>query len=70
MNGDNFVTYINKLADKMEYAPFSLFMDNLQVHRMNVVRDACEDNRITRVWNISHCPQFNCKCIAIMILYV
>ena len=45
----------------MDYAPFSLFMDNLQVHRMNVVRDACEDNRITRVWNIAHCPQFNCK---------
>ena len=56
MNGDNFVTYINKLADKMDYAPFSLFMDNLQVHRMNIVRDACEDNRITRVWNISHSP--------------
>ena len=56
MNGDNFVTYINKLADKMDYVPFSLFMDNLQVHRMNVVRDACEVNRITRVWNISHSP--------------
>ena len=56
VNGENFVPYINQLAKKMDYEPFNLFMDNLRVHKMNVVRDACEINSITRVWNISHCP--------------
>ena len=61
VNGENFVPYINQLSNKMDYKPFCLFMDNLRVHKMNVVKEACKDARITRVWNIAHCPQFNCK---------
>ena len=37
-DGDNFRVYLRNLSKKMEGKPFYLFLDNLSVHRMKVVK--------------------------------
>ena len=43
----------------MNHKAFCLYMDNAIVHRMNIIKDFCRENRITRVMNIAYCPDFN-----------
>ena len=47
------------LSKKMDSKPFYLFMDNLKVHRMNVMKALCKQLGITTVWNVAYSPDFN-----------
>ena len=37
-DGDNFRVYLRALSKKMDSKPFYLYLDNLMVHRMKVVK--------------------------------
>ena len=59
VNESNFQVYIKTLSKKMDSKPFFLYMDNLSVHRMIVVRNLYRQLGITPVYNISYSPDLN-----------
>ena len=54
-----FIDFLNLLSDKYEGKPLTIFLDNLQVHKSNEVKEAYKRLAITPIFNIPYSPQFN-----------
>ena len=57
---ERFNPFITRLSKHMRWRPFYLFMDNLNVHKSSEVKRLYDRYRITPVYNIAACPEFNC----------
>ena len=55
----DFRTFLNKLHHKMAREPFALYMDNLAVHKTNLVMKQCRKLHITPLWNLPYSPDTN-----------
>jgi len=53
------VDFVKELAEKNKGAPFSLFLDNLTVHKAKESKALFEQLNITEIFNVPYCPQFN-----------
>ena len=47
------------MSEKHRYQPFSLFLDNLTVHKAKETKQLFEKLNITEIFNVPYCPQFN-----------
>ncbi len=56
---EHFVDFVKELAEKNKGAPFSLFLDNLTVHKAKESKALFEQLNITEIYNVPYCPQFN-----------
>ena len=59
INAEDWLRYIKVLHKKMDYSPFALYFDQLQVHKDGDLENYCEDHGIMRVFNVSYSPEFN-----------
>jgi len=59
VNEFDFARYLGLLSQKRGREPFALFMDNLRVHKTQLVRDMFTRLRITPIFNIPYCPETN-----------
>ena len=56
----NFTPFIQTLSQRMDGRPFCLFLDQLSVHKSAEVMSLYESHRITPIFNIGGCPDYNC----------
>ena len=56
----NFMPFIQTLIQRMDGRPFCLFLDQLSVHKSAEVMSLYESHRITPIFNIGGCPDYNC----------
>jgi transposase len=56
---EQFVDFIKDLSMKQGGQPFSLFLDNLTVHKAKESKALFEQLNITEIYNVPYCPQFN-----------
>jgi DDE superfamily endonuclease len=56
---EQFVEFVKELSKKEEGKAFSLFLDNLTVHKAKESKDLFERLNITEIYNVPYCPQFN-----------
>ncbi len=56
---EQFTEFIRDLAAKQEGQTFSLFLDNLTVHKARESKQLFEQLNITEIFNVPYCPQFN-----------
>ena len=54
-----FVAFVKLLSDKFGGQEFSMFMDNLQVHKTQEVEQICTERKIQRIFNVPYSPDFN-----------
>jgi hypothetical protein len=59
INTEVFFAFINLIADKLGGGDFSLFLDNLSVHKMKNEKHLFEKLNITEIFDVPYCPQFN-----------
>ena len=51
-----FISFLKELRKIKKKEVFSVFMDNLAVHRANITRDAMEQLNINRIFNAPYSP--------------
>lgn len=56
---EQFVAFVKELSAKLGSQPFSLFLDNLTVHKAKESKMLFEQLNITEIFNVPYCPQFN-----------
>ena len=54
-----FITFLEQLSEKFGGKDFSIFMDNLMVHKSRSVKETYERLNITPIYNIPYSPDFN-----------
>ena len=54
-----FVEFLEQLSTKFGGRQFSIFLDNLMVHRSNATKEVYRRLNITPIFNIPYSPQFN-----------
>ncbi len=59
INNEFFVAFISPIAEKLESGDFSLFLDNLSVHKTKNAKHLFEKLNITEIFNVTYGPQFN-----------
>ena len=59
INTEVFVAFITQIAEKLGGGDFSLFLDNLSVHKTKDAKHLFEKLNITEIFNEPYCPQFN-----------
>lgn len=59
INADNFVAFVRHLSNKFGGQEFSIFMDNLQVHKTKEVVDVCKELKVETIFNVPYSPDFN-----------
>ena len=56
---EEFQAFVRRLSDRFEGKPFTIFMDNLSVHKTNLSKELFKELKVTPVFNIPYSPQFN-----------
>ena len=56
---DVFLAFLRTLVRKMDSKPFTLYLDQLPVHKTTAVKDFCEENDIMLIFNVSYSPELN-----------
>lgn len=56
---EEFIKFIEQLAEKFGGIDFAVFMDNLQVHKTKDSKLAFERLKVTDIFNVPYSPQFN-----------
>ena len=59
VNEFDFARYLGLLSQTRGREPFALFMDNLRVHKTQLVRSMYARLRITPIFNVPYCPETN-----------
>jgi hypothetical protein len=59
INTEQFVQFIELLSEMFSGSEFSMFMDNLQVHKTKEVAEACTERKIQQIFNVPYSPDFN-----------
>ena len=59
IDSDIFCSYLRTLARKMDYKPFALYMDRLNVHKTDDVKEVCANNDILTILNVTGSPELN-----------
>jgi transposase len=59
INSEVFIAFISQIAEKLGGGDFSLFPDNLSVHKTKDAKHLFEKLNITEIFNVPYCPQFN-----------
>ena len=59
INAQDWLKYIKALHKKMDYEPFALYFDQLNVHKDENLQAYCENHGIMRIFNVSYSPEFN-----------
>ena len=54
-----FVAFVEMLSARFHGNEFSLFMDNLKVHKTKEVLEACKRLRVRPIFNVPYSPDFN-----------
>lgn len=54
-----FVAFVEQLSTLFHGAEFTIFMDNLQVHKTQAVADTCKELKVQRIFNVPYSPDFN-----------
>ena len=55
----SFKEFIDNLVEKVGTNNCALFMDNLSVHKANLVKETCDQHGIYRIFNAPYSPQYN-----------
>ena len=55
----DFVDFIQLLNQKVNAKSWSMFMDNLSVHRSKAVRNELERINVTPIYNVVYSPEYN-----------
>jgi transposase len=59
ISAEEFLKFIDQLSEKLNRLPFAIFLDNLQVHKTEQVRETLRRMQITPIYNIPYSPDFN-----------
>ena len=59
VNTERFLEFLEGIDGSMQGKKVAIFMDNLNVHRSNKVRDYMEENDMMPIFNIPYSPQYN-----------
>ena len=58
LNEELFMDYLRTLASKNKRRKLVIFMDNLQVHKTEVVKDLMRELKMEWIWNVPYSPDF------------
>ena len=59
INQVSFKDFIDNLVEKVGTNNCALFIDNLSVHKANLVKEKCDQHGIYRIFNAPYSPQYN-----------
>jgi transposase len=59
ITSESFIQFLKALRRKCPERRICLFLDNLSVHKSNLVRPYYEELRITPIYNLPYSPQYN-----------
>ena len=59
ITSDNFADYVEILSRRYPTRKLALFMDQLNVHKSNVVKEVYGKHKIIPIFNVAYSPQFN-----------
>ena len=59
INSEDFVAFIHMLVKRFNGMEFSMFLDNLRVHKTKTVLEVCRLHQVTTIFNVPYSPDFN-----------
>ena len=59
ITADDFAAYLKKMRASNFNRPLALFMDNLPVHKSNIVKPLYDSLNIMPIYNVSYSPELN-----------
>ena len=59
INAKKYISFLKKLRKKMKKEKFCLFVDNLRVHKTDLVMKAYHDLKIIPIFNETYAPNYN-----------